>query len=229
MMKPTYVPIMKGKLGELNALAKVGDDAARMLPIVEVMATGIGEVPTEAAIYRTVAGILHGAIPDPESWASTTLALGAFPSSLTDVVKPGEVGRIPRLDLKIWKDIAARARVSPAFGDYGIGHPLVAQGATFAPAPQIRYTAPDEWIVLRGVKGLRRGASQFYDICAQLVQMPEYRGEDFSWGDELIAKAARSATGLSEVGPGNATTWRSIGTSHHLAQVVADLATRLGS
>lgn len=173
-----------------------------------------------------MARYLLGDIPHLEDWQSFTLAAGAFPSALTDV-QASVFAEIPRTDWLFWRDTTERLRLGrhPGFGDYAIANPSIAQGAAFAPAPQIRYTADEHWLILRGRKGVRRGSQQFYDICARIVERAEYAGRDFSWGDEYIWQAAQSApdSAVQLVGPGNASTWRSVATSHHLAKVVDQL------
>lgn len=153
---------------------------------------------------------------------------GSFPADLRSV-QAGVWGELPRHEAVLWQSVRERwTQRVPSFGDYGIAHPSVPQTAAFAPAPQIRYTTPAHWMVLKGRKGVRRGSQQFYDICAQVVQRVEYSGEDFSWGDQRIARAAESAPeGAPQlVTTGNATTWRTIGTSHHLALVIDRLTSQ---
>ncbi len=83
----------------------------------------------------------------------------------------------------------------------------------------IRYTISDEWLILKGRNVREHGFDQYFELSRQLVQLPEYSGEEFSWGDRWIRRCARR-----EIGPGNATTWRKVGTNHHLVLVAQDLA-----
>jgi hypothetical protein len=124
--------------------------------------------------------------------------------------------------------IGERHRV-PAFGDYAIASPLQAVGAGFAPAPQIRYTVAENWLVLKGRKANRPGNFQFLDICDRVSTHPEFTRE-LSWGDRQIEEKARYAHTEpvpTAVTPGNAMVWRAIGTSHHMALVI-DTLTRAG-
>ena len=95
----------------------------------------LGEVPSETVfgVYRQFGGMMLSGLGNAEEWATVTVAAGAFPASLT-TVSPDEVGRIPRLDWLLWQAIVERAPGRrPGFGDYGIAHPAVPQGAAFAP------------------------------------------------------------------------------------------------
>lgn len=88
----------------------------------------------------------------------------------------------------------------------------------------LRYTIEDNWLVFKG-RGVRKhGYEQFNAFCKKLVQMPQYAGEHFSWGDAAIRARCKGG-----VGPGNASTWRQIGTSHHITFVVRDLASLVAS
>ena len=84
----------------------------------------------------------------------------------------------------------------------------------------IRYTVQNDWLVLRGksVQG-PLGYDQYHKLCESLISLAEYSGSDFSWGDKRIELCAKR-----EVGPGNATTWRMVGTSHHIAYVLEQLS-----
>ena len=113
------------------------------------------------------------------------------------------------------------------YSDYGVTHPVLQTGVAFAAPPQIRYTTNDEWLVLKGARNDRRGHRQFFDLCARLrrelgaaVSPPEQ-----SWGDQEFHVAANKE-GTDGDGPGNASTWRAIATSHHIGFVMHGLRTR---
>jgi hypothetical protein len=213
------VTTVAGALDE--CLLAVGAERGAVSLVLDLGPTPVGTAP---GLLAQVALFTLEQIPGPDEWRSLTVASGAFPTTLT-AVPAGVVERLSRDDWELWKSIAERVEArAPGFGDYAIAHPAITQGTAFAPAPQIRYTADDAWIALRGRKIDPRGSARFYDICAELRALPVYSGPEFSWGDEYIWKAAESADGVTQVGPGNATTWRSIGTSHHLAFVVNRLA-----
>lgn len=183
-----------------------------------------------ASFAARIARLVITDLPNLDSWKSVTLAAGGFPSAL-DSVPPETLSEIPRWELTMWR--AVRERLSrgstriPSFGDYAIAYPVQAAGVGFAPAPQIRYTAADNWLILKGRKTNRRANAQFLDICGEIVDHPEFR-RGLSWGDEQIEEKARFA-GVDpvpdEAKPGNAMIWRAIGTSHHLSLVIDRLAT----
>lgn len=155
-----------------------------------------------------------------DRWRSLTLASGAFPANLSGITAWQEHEQ-PRSDADLWADVVRRgAPRAIDFGDYAVAHPLLSGGVPFAPPPQLRYTASGHWTILEGDRRDPRGHEQFYDICQQVSESPDFAGAGLGQADAQIA-------GARAYGPGNATTWRKIGTAHHLDFVVRRL-TSLG-
>jgi hypothetical protein len=163
-----------------------------------------------------------GAIDDPGSWRSLTLAGGSFPAALTDM-KPSSTERYPRAEWAVWLAVRERMQRRPTFGDYAIGNPDM--GTEIDPrlmriSAQLRYTADTEWLVFKARNIRDYGSEQFIDICRDLAARPEFSGPHFSWGDAYIAARADR----SDSRPGNPQMWRKVGTSHHLAKAVSQIA-----
>jgi hypothetical protein len=180
-----------------------------------------------AALAGRIARDLINGLRDVPAWRSLTVAAGGFPVDLSSV-PTGSTALLPRVDARLWADMRTRPlRRDPDYGDYAIQHPALPTNGGRGPAPQIRYTVGLDWRIRKGKTQQRRGHAQFYDICAALVASGEYSGVGFSWGDDQVDLAARSAPAGARPlrTTGNATTWRGIGTSHHMALVVNRLAT----
>lgn len=161
-------------------------------------------------------------------WRTVAVAAGAFPPDLSSV-QAHTIGTLPRLDKHLWQRLVRLQVDRPLdFADYAVAHPLLPVGAAFAAPPQLRYTTGDEWLVMKGRRQDRRGHQQFYDICRSILERE--RGSfrpDLSWGDEYIQEAAMSVESPApHRGPGNASTWRAVATSHHMAWVVRSLRDR---
>jgi hypothetical protein len=163
-----------------------------------------------------------------ESWAGLVVAAGAFPVNLSSV-QPYEVQTLPRYDLRVWRNLNSFELPNGfelAFGDYAVTHPVLPTGVAFAAPPQLRYTQNDSWLVAKGRRQDRRGHRQFFSVCEDVIAVA---GADAtpaaaSWGDEYIHRAALAAhDDNSTLGPGNASTWRAIATSHHLAHTANQL------
>jgi hypothetical protein len=181
------------------------------------------EAITETAGPQTalaIAAIVPN-LPSLAAWRSITFAASSFPNTLA----AAGVGRatIARAE---WEAYQLLLNTPPggrllSFGDYAIAYPIY-ESVPFPGSAAIRYTINDEWLIYRGraVRGPRFGGfAQFHALCQQLLADPEYRGPAFSWGDGVIKLCAQQQSG-----PGNLTTWRSVGTNHHIALVGRQLS-----
>lgn len=181
----------------------------------------LGVVTAESVKALSLAArFLIRSLEDIEGWRSLTICSGAFPSNLSGIA-PWQVHEQSRSDADLWADVVRRgAPRTIDFGDYAVAHPLLGEGVPFAPPPQLRYTASGHWIVLKGDRRDPRGHDQFYDVCERIAELDDFAGADLGPADARIADARGQ-------GPGNASTWRTIGTAHHLDFVTRRL-TSLG-
>jgi hypothetical protein len=84
----------------------------------------------------------------------------------------------------------------------------------------IRYATERDWYMIRGRTLEAPGAhAQFHRLSADLVQSDEFLGEKHCWADREI-----KAISLRKDRPGSLTTWRTIGTTHHLRVVDRQIA-----
>lgn len=154
-----------------------------------------------------------------DDWRQIIVASGAFPADLS-AVERWVIGEPRRYDAAVWDHLQERRRIrrKPIYGDYATAHPVLASGPPFPAAPQLRYTVGNSWLTLKGGRNDPRGHDQFYDVCEMIAQHPEFVGVALGKADARIADARA-------YGPGNASTWREIGTTHHLDYVVRRLTT----
>ena len=167
-------------------------------------------------------------LPRLREWRTFTLAATSFPPNLTGL-PPSDVSFLPRQDWSLWTELSRQHQCIPrlpTFGDYAISHPEPAEvdPRVMRPSASIRYTCDAAWLILKARNLRDHGYEQFHDVCRVLVQRPEYCGRQFSWGDQYIDDCA-----AERVGTGNLTTWRKVGTSHHLAFAVHQVANETGS
>lgn len=167
---------------------------------------------------RIVADALRGLTAAVE-WRQVIVTAGAFPADLSAFSR-WTIGEPIRYDAALYDHLQQRKRLDrmPIFGDYAVAHPLLATGPAFPPAPQLRYTVADRWLTLKGSRNDPRGHEQFYEVCETIARHPEFAGAALGSADARIADPRRH-------GPGNASTWREIGTTHHLDYVVQRLTT----
>lgn len=84
-----------------------------------------------------------------------------------------------------------------------------------------RYTTPSNWLVVRGGRGT--DSVVMADVCVRIVNSGQFAGPNFSAADRYIHANANGANT-----PGSAATWRQVNTTHHITQVVADVASVRG-
>ena len=160
-------------------------------------------------------------MPNLNDWRTLTVLSGGFPLSLAALVR-GEWNPRNRHDWRGWSRLISGAHPPPrlpSFGDYGIAHPNLPPEGRATILAQLRYTTPESWLIWKGSNVFTHGFDQFYAICESMVARPEYRGAAFSQGDAEIEQKA-----TSHDSPGNAETWRRIGTNHHLETVLGQIA-----
>lgn len=203
-------------VGVLLAECGLGQRQADLL----IDAGPVGSDLSARAFARMIGGLIRDLV-DLDGWRSITVSSGAFPADLSGYA-PWAIAEHPRYDADMWAQLVSRRRIArvPGFGDYAIAHPLLPSAAPFAPAPQLRYTTADNWLTLRARKNDPTGNRQFYDICDAIANHPSFAGGELGSADARIEDSRKH-------GPGNATTWRQIGTTHHL-DFVARRLTVLG-
>lgn len=232
--------VREGHNGQGVCLRLVSADLARVDvdDAVNVLLDELGLVPSDVDLIVDLkvlmadaidfnvigaVGILQ-AVPVPKAWRTLTLAGGAFPENLSEM-SPGSEQRFVRAEWAVWRALRERRLPRPpTFADYAIAYP-VPPTVEMDPrlmriSAQLRYTTEDDWLVFKERNVRDFGNEQFIVICKKLAERDEFSGSDFSWGDRYIADRAH---GL-DTRPGNPRTWRKVGTSHHLAIVVSEVA-----
>ncbi len=169
-------------------------------------------------------------LPSLSLWRTFTVACGSFPKDLTAFEKNLQ-HELPRRDWLYWFNQIKNGSVlprRPSFGDYTIQHPVYSDPPKGGnPSASIRYTADNYWVIMRG-EGLRNeggpGFAQYWANASLLSGRAEFRGPEFSKGDEYIYKLSRQTKQT-----GNPRTWLLAGINHHLALVIWQIANAFGS
>lgn len=183
---------------------------------------------TEADLYAVadMATDFLANLPDITDWKTITLSSSGFPENLGGIL-PRSIDTLPRTELDLRDELVARRRNIPrfpAFADYGICHPdiLDFDPRVHTPSAAIRYTIEREWLIIKAGSIKRYRLDQFRELSNTLRRRPEYYGPNYSWGDNYINECANYA-----VGKGNLTTWRQVGTNHHITLVGSQIANSL--
>jgi hypothetical protein len=217
-------------IGDVDELPGVLDSLLSRLRLdsseTDVLIDLYAFTPAHVGAMTTASVAAIRSLPRLAEWRSVTVMGTSFPETLS-AVKPDTVAKLPRAEWRVWDRIRTRTLPrQPDFGDYGVNHPELpdVDPRYMTMSANLRYTVEDNWLVFKGRDVKKHGYEQFNSFCKKLVQMPEYAGEEFSWGDAAIRARCKGRSG-----PGNASTWRQIGTSHHLTFVVRELANPDGS
>jgi len=104
------------------------------------------------------------------------------------------------------------------FGDYAADCAKMKFGGSGGIAIcHYRYATPDAWLVQRGAKG-EKHAQAMRSIATGIVKSGTFAGAEFSSADKTIKLISEG-----RAGPGNASDWRAINTTHHITRVVTDM------
>jgi hypothetical protein len=166
---------------------------------------------------------LIGRLPHLNKWRSFALIGTSFPSSMADVRQGPSIH--PRNEWRLYKFLVSRLRASgvriPTFGDYGISYPevLSIDWRHVKPYASVRYTIDDRWLIVKGPNVRDHGFGQYRELCREVIDSKHYSGPTFSRGDKYIYDCAQGTATT-----GNLTTWRWVGTNHHLEKVVREVA-----
>jgi len=201
----------------LNILASLGLSAADCAVVADFAGAELSDPAIAAPI---ISGALE-TLQDIGQWQHIIFQGTHYPE--VNPAKDGAVEIWPRNEWLAWRE-AVRFDPTTAehmiFGDYAADCAKMAFGGGGAPAIRhIRYATAHAWLVQRAVKE-GKDAQRMHGVYKEIVESGSFAGEDFSVADAFIANGAKS----SSAKPGNSTTWRQLNTTHHITQVVSDIA-----
>ncbi|PHQ79803.1 MAG: hypothetical protein COB69_07215, partial [Phycisphaera sp.] len=187
--------------------------------------------PEMESVLRAAVPAQLAALPHVSSWKSLTIAASTAPENLTGVSQ-NSVAEYDRTEWMLYAWLHNRRGTlvrMPQYGDYAVAHPEILEidPRIMRMSPNIRYTGQLIWVIAKGEAYKRKkdikksipGSVQYPRLCTAIIQHQEWAGAQFSWGDTYIEDCSQG-----NGGPGNATTWRGVGTNHHLTLVVGQLA-----
>jgi hypothetical protein len=170
---------------------------------------------------------IHRDISYFANWNKIIFAFGNIPKDLREF----SLGRniLPRYDWIAWLNYYQTLNnksIIPIFSDYTIQYGYYYEPPDYANfSASIRYTTENDWIIMRG-EGVRNpdsaGYAQWPANASLLIDMPEFCGAKFSYGDNYIYTMATQS-----ISNGNAETWLRAGINHHITFVNRQLANYL--
>jgi len=174
--------------------------------------------------YNVFAGALIAAmrkVGDLHVFRNVIVIGTAIPKTFKDVAKGAD--QLPRHDWLFYQALLEKLPPGmrpPNFGDYTIVHPEFVPGdmRKIKPSGKVVYTTSTAWEVRKG-GAFRGNTEQMHDHCASIVESGKFRGANFSFGDDYIAKCAART-----VKPSHQTRWKLVAINHHITHVLADLS-----
>ncbi len=153
---------------------------------------------------------------------SVTVIATSFPGTLSALEGPIHV--VKRCEWLLYKALLQKLDNNtrrPGFGDYAISSIEFPKGDMryMRGSPNVRYTIEDAWIIVKGKREKGGTKKTYVQLCEQLSKAEGFTAAGFSQGSAYI-HGCKSGT---ENG-GNTTTWKWVGTNHHITRVVHDLA-----
>lgn len=192
--------------------------------VLDLMAPNFDPIEDFGAVLKTIITKL----PHIRRWRSFAIIGTAFPSTMAEVARGLSI--IPRNEWRLYKFLVNKLQSSgiriPTFGDYAINHPdvLPRDFRILKPSATVRYTIDDNWLIAKGTNVRDNKMGQLRQLCRGVINSRYYFGLNYSQGDKYLYDCAHGT-----VSTGTLTTWRWVGTNHHLTKVVEDVANLFGS
>ena len=171
--------------------------------------------PHQPLIGPTISLLNH--LTQVGQWNRIVTAGSAMPKSVAERVDQSTQGYVLRLEEQLWSEVASQSDVPISYGDYTVVNPeyvdLDPRIYANTIGPSIRYTTDDSWLITRGSRFRNHpdGYDQYYSLAQQVVASNDFKGTNYSFGDEYIADRAQGNEGT-----GNPGTWLSAGINHHI-------------
>ena len=173
----------------------------------------------------SIAGTLE-TVADVAPWGAVIFQASNFPT--TNPAEDGETVEVPRHEWEIFRRLLTEKTI-PAerlgFSDFGADCGKIEfrrSGGGGAPIRHIRYSTERSVIVVRGTMSGSQ-SDVMRGVFNRVVSHPDFAGQAFSPADRKLWEASK---GL--VNQGNASTWRQMNMTHHMARVLRDLGQLAG-
>jgi hypothetical protein len=220
---------------DLEAVADLGSQIKSLLKFLDLSPSNVDlvvdfgpNVPPRSALPYQI-----NALPELKNWRTLTVASSCFPVNMEQVA-PNSIFELERREWLAWTSLRSKTSIvsrMPTFGDYAINHPEITEvdPRIMRMSPNIRYTAELNYVIAKGEAYPRKkdqtkkktgvaASEQYPKLAKKIITHPSWAGKKFSWGDKFIDACSR------EECVGNPTNWRAVGTCHHIAFVVRQLA-----
>ncbi len=161
-------------------------------------------------------------IPNIGNYRRIIIASCSFPKDIS-TLRSDVVNEFKRYEATIHEislDLQSKFAFNYVYADYGS---MNLNEVTFAPymVPnfKIKYSTSDKYLIVKGLS-LKKGGLELSNViasCRLLVNHSQYSGENFSYGDKVIAATANGTNTKS----GNLTNWVGYSFNHHITLIVS--------
>jgi hypothetical protein len=202
---------------------------------VQSILSRIGLIPAECAVFADfsdadisdpllVAPIIRFSLEQLQvfgQWQLIVFQGTHYPE--TNPAKPGQTITHPRNEWLAWREAV---KFDPSTAEYMVFGDFAADSAKMdfgksggRPIRHCRYTTDSDWFVVRGNE---TGSTHevMKDVFERILNSGKFSGPSFSAADLYIDDVIRN----NSKNTGNPSTWRQLNTTHHITQVVADIA-----
>lgn len=219
---------------DLEALSDLEAQVGSLMDFMRVEASQVDLIMDfgPAVPLRSALPYQINALPFLKKWRSLTVASSSFPVNMAEVAQ-NSIVEFERREWTAWTFLRSKRKTlvrMPTFGDYAISHPGLVEvdPRIMRMSPNIRYTAELNYVVAKGEAYSRKkdrtkksgiaASDQYPKLAKMIMNHGSWAGKKFSWGDKFIEACSRRAC------VGSPTNWRAVGTSHHIACVVRQIA-----
>ena len=176
---------------------------------------------SEFQLVSPIIGFALEALQDLGPWQLIVFQGTHYPEK-NPATQAGQTVAWPRNEWHAWHNAVkfdANTAEHLIFGDYAADCAKMNFKKARAQAIRhYRYATPTDWLIVRGDNG--GGDSRIMtDVCQRIVDSGQFAGADFSLAGRYIRDNATDGTN-----PGNPQIWRQVNTTHHITQVVTDVA-----
>lgn len=201
----------------LSAIGCLGVPAEQCMVIVDFHDA---DLTTPAIVAPIINGALD-ALQQLAPWKQVVFQGTNYPE--TNPADEGVSCLVPRNEWSAWKQ-AVTFDPSTAdhllFGDYAADCAKLSFGRKGGSGAirHYRYSTPNDWYVARGSNSGTHD-DVMREVCERILGSGYFAGREFSSADDFIFLTAKGEA----TGPGSATTWRAVNTTHHITRVVTDI------
>ncbi|MBF8964059.1 beta family protein [Pontibacter sp. FD36] len=220
-LKLTWMNISRPNTVQLiqQVMDSMGLTEAQVILLVDLEDVSATEVDK---VVKPICDFLQ-AIKTAFNFDTIVLAAGAFPGSLAGM-EPWQFKYIQRRDWTIFTKVVSVVD-GIRYGDYAINTAERQEGSGFSGPSNIRYSMEGYFAIIKAIKPDveeedESTKEQHRKLSELLIEESFYQGSDFSWGDKHIFNCYQGSLNKT----GNNTTWRAVGTNHHIVHVLDALS-----